>query len=80
MRIHPFYAQPDGSGPAVGWHDNDGCPIARSVPSAQRRPMPTGPAIRCPYCAMLATRPARATRVRLAARLAVAARFGRRGW
>lgn len=65
MQIRPFHAVHYTS--LAVWHDNDDCPAGRSAGPGCRLPGTEGRP-RCPYCAMLAQQPVRATRTRERAR------------
>ncbi|MBD2722033.1 hypothetical protein MUN81_16520 [Hymenobacter sp. 5317J-9] len=53
MRIPPFYSPLRGIALTDVWHDNDECPVARSIAPADRVPGTGQPRPRCPYCALL---------------------------
>jgi hypothetical protein len=57
MRIPPFHSPLRGLALDEVWHDNNECPMARSIAPADRRPGKPSQGSRCAYCAMLDTRP-----------------------
>lgn len=60
----PFHSPLRGIGLANAWHNDDECPVARSIAPADRRPGIQFPSERCPYCTLLDAPTATATRKR----------------
>jgi hypothetical protein len=53
MRIPPFYSPLRGIALEEVWHDNDECPVARSLAPPDRRAGKGPSGKRCSYCALL---------------------------
>lgn len=58
MRVPPFYSFRRGLALTDVWHDNDECPLGRSITPADRVRDTDDVRHRCAYCAMLDARPA----------------------
>ena len=56
MRTPPFYSYLRGMALASAWHDNNECPIAQSIPLADRIPGTDPFSKRCTYCELLDTK------------------------
>jgi hypothetical protein len=58
MRVPSFYSHLRGIALTDVWHDNDECPLGRSIAPADRIRGTTDIRHRCAYCAMLDAWPA----------------------